>query len=356
MAISPVWSPDDRFIYFSSSRGGTVNIWKIAAAGGTSVQITAGQGADAELDLSADGKRLVFSVYRENQNLAEIDLTAPSTPLKWLTTDSARSEVGPAYSPDGRRIAYFSGRQGAETETIWVMAADGSDAVQLMDDGRTNAYPRWTPDGQGLVYTSRTREMSLSSELEVRRLPLTGPPAESLNVTTASPLSGVTSDGRVLVMDATGRAGWADSTTKRVEWVDTACRRYPPPTIARGGVALACVARPSGKGDSEQGLWIHLPGGTSRQIFRGWVVWSAWVNAEELIVVEGKPDLNGTVWRAWADGRPPTRLPYRVHIPFSFRILQPILQVDVHPDGRRLVMTNYEVLEADIGMIENLPQ
>ncbi|MGH9777049.1 MAG: protein kinase domain-containing protein [Candidatus Acidiferrales bacterium] len=357
LALSPVWSPDDRSIYFASGRGGTVNIWKIAAAGGEPVPITAGQGADAELDLSADGRRLVFSVYRENQNLAEVDLAAPGKPaLKWLTSDSARSESGPAYSPDGRRIAYFSGRQGTEFETIWVMEADGSNAVQLVDDGRTNVYPRWTPDGRELIYSSRPREMLFTSELEVRRLPLTGPPAEILNVTTASPLSGMTSDGRVLIMDATGRTGWREPGTKRVEWVNTACRRFPPPTVARGGVALACVSRASDKGEPEQGLWVYLPGGISRQVFRGWVVSFAWVNDEELIVVEGKPDLSAAVWRVWADGRAPARLPLMLPISYTFRILQPVLQFDVHPDGRRLVMSAHEVLEADIGMIENLPQ
>ena len=31
LALSPAWSPDSRAIYFSSSRGGTLNIWKIGA-------------------------------------------------------------------------------------------------------------------------------------------------------------------------------------------------------------------------------------------------------------------------------------------------------------------------------------
>jgi Tol biopolymer transport system component len=61
LLLSPAWSADGHFIYFASSRGGTMNIWKIAETGGEPEQITAGQGDDAELDVSADGKRLVFS-------------------------------------------------------------------------------------------------------------------------------------------------------------------------------------------------------------------------------------------------------------------------------------------------------
>ncbi len=360
LVLSPAWSPDDRFIYFASSRSGTVNIWKIAAAGGEPVPITAGQGADSELDLSADGQRLVFSVYRENVNLAEVDLRAPGRPApKWLTQDSARSEVGPAYSPDGRRIAYFSSRLATEFETIWVMEADGSNAVQLVEDGRINVYPRWTPDGQALVYTSRSRgEMTRawSGEVEIRRVPATGAPPELLGLATTSPVSVAAPDGRVMVMDREGRAGWAEPGTKRVEWVDSACRRFPSLSAARGWFAFACVSRLTEKGEAEADLWVYPPGGSARQVFRGWVAGFAWVNAEELIVVEGKPDLNGAVWRVWADGRPPARLPVTLSVAYNFRILQPIVWFDAHPDGRRLVVSAHEVLEADITMVEFLPQ
>ncbi len=357
LVLSPVWSPDDGHVYFASSRGGTVNIWKIAAAGGTPVQVTAGQGADAELDLSADGKRLVFSAYRENQNLAEVDLMKPGgQTLKWLTQDSARSATSPAYSPDGRRIAYFSSRQGAEVETIWVMEADGSDAVQLVDDGRINVYPQWTADGLGLVYTSRPRG-ALSGETEVRRVPLTGAPPEPTGLTTVNPVSAAAPDGRALLMDRDGRAGWADPRTKRVDWVNSACRIYPALIgVARGGSSIACVSPLSDKGEAEAGLWVYPPGSSPRQVFRGWVAGFAWVNTEELIVLEGKPDLNGVVWRVWADGRPATRLPLILSIPYTFRTAQPFPRFDAHPDGRRLVISTHQVLEADIGMIENLPQ
>ena len=157
LALSPVWSPDDQFLYFSSSRGGTINIWRLNLATSEAVQVTAGQGDDVEIDLSRDGKRLIFSSYRANTNLAEISLE-PGTlgQRKWLTKDLARSETAPRYSPDGQRIAYFTNRSGAEREGIWVMDADGGNATQLVeDDQRTNIYPRWSPDGQDLLFYSR---------------------------------------------------------------------------------------------------------------------------------------------------------------------------------------------------------
>ena len=73
LALSPAWSPASRNVYFSSSRGGTLNVWKIGADGRGLQQVTAGEGDDAELDVSSDGKRLVFATLRSNVGLAELD-------------------------------------------------------------------------------------------------------------------------------------------------------------------------------------------------------------------------------------------------------------------------------------------
>ena len=108
-ALSPAWSPDSRFVYFASGRGGAVNIWKIAASGGEPDQVTAGQGQDAELDVSSDGKRIVFSTYRENINIAEVRVESGDgeTRPKWLTTDPARNAFAPATLPTENTLPIF---------------------------------------------------------------------------------------------------------------------------------------------------------------------------------------------------------------------------------------------------------
>jgi len=109
LALSPAWSPDSRFIYFASGRGGALNIWKIAARGGVPDQVTAGQGQDAELDVSSDGKRIVFSTYRENINIAEVRVESGDgeTRPKWLTTDPARNAFAPATLPTENTLPIF---------------------------------------------------------------------------------------------------------------------------------------------------------------------------------------------------------------------------------------------------------
>ena len=115
-----MWSPDGRYIYFASRRGGTLNIWGIGADRGRSEQITASEGDDTKLDGSADGKKIVFSTWRLN-NIVQRDLAArgDQQAATVLTTDAGRHHIGPVYSPDGKRLAYFSNLKGAENESIW---------------------------------------------------------------------------------------------------------------------------------------------------------------------------------------------------------------------------------------------
>jgi dipeptidyl aminopeptidase/acylaminoacyl peptidase len=66
---------------------------------------------------------------------------------------SSRPEYHPAFSPDGRRVAFTSYRSGAAE--IWVSAPDGSNALQLTSLGaRDSNCPRWSPDGQLVVFSS----------------------------------------------------------------------------------------------------------------------------------------------------------------------------------------------------------
>ena len=64
-------------------------------------------------------------------------------------------EVGPSWSPDGRRLAFVSDRAGAPQ--IYVMNADGSDQHRITFNGGYNAAPAWSPDGRWIAYESRLR-------------------------------------------------------------------------------------------------------------------------------------------------------------------------------------------------------
>jgi len=70
-------------------------------------------------------------------------------PPEKLITSSAYEE-NPAYSPDGRKIAFVSDRSGVSN--IWVCDADGSNPVQLTSFEVQAGTPRWSPDGRQIVF------------------------------------------------------------------------------------------------------------------------------------------------------------------------------------------------------------
>jgi len=64
-------------------------------------------------------------------------------------TDHPGDDQHPAWSPDGRRIAFNSERYGPEASfDIYTMAADGSDLRRITGEPGLEEYPRWSPDGQ----------------------------------------------------------------------------------------------------------------------------------------------------------------------------------------------------------------
>src|SRR5262245_53842805 len=59
---------------------------------------------------------------------------------------------GPAWSPDGSRIAFYSGRDG--NLEVYVMDADGKRQRRLTRNPRQDGLPSWSPDGRSIAFTS----------------------------------------------------------------------------------------------------------------------------------------------------------------------------------------------------------
>lgn len=74
--------------------------------------------------------------------------------LELISGKSARGDVQtPAWSPDGRKLAFVSERDG--NAEIYVMNADGSEQENLTRQPSSDSHPRWSPDGRKLVFVSR---------------------------------------------------------------------------------------------------------------------------------------------------------------------------------------------------------
>lgn len=199
---SPTWSPQGDYLYFSSNRGGTMNLWRVAIdersgrPAGEPEPVTTPSGWSGSLSFSRDGSHLAFAslewrstMFRQGFDAARETLVGPPIPMlkgsrpirdhdvspdgRWIAfnetgaredlfvartdgtdyrrlTDDAARDRGPAWSPDGTRILFYSDRGG--TYDLWTIRPDGSRIEQVTSGSNAN-FPTWSPDGARIVYS-----------------------------------------------------------------------------------------------------------------------------------------------------------------------------------------------------------
>jgi len=157
---SPVWSPDGRFIYYASDRGGAMNLWRTAvdpATGqptGSPETVTAGVQASAALpSFSKDGARLVFRsrVGSINPVAVPFDPVTLGAGTPFLLDTQNNIRIPSDVSPDGKEVAYFS--IGERQEDLFIGAVGGS-MRRVTDDPARDRAPVFTPDGRSLIFYS----------------------------------------------------------------------------------------------------------------------------------------------------------------------------------------------------------
>ena len=173
------WSPDDTQLVMCGGEGDyqfvLLDIYTINVDGTGLRQLTRYRGKDYEAQWSPDGQYIAFSSARGNP--ADDDYTNDYGQLYVMRTDGSDLRqltdgegvnFAPAWSPDGKLIAY-AGRCPSQDElsTLCVMNADGTDKHGI-DASRFDLAPRWSPDGNYIIVTRYPPNAGLNSaELHV---------------------------------------------------------------------------------------------------------------------------------------------------------------------------------------------
>ena len=159
-----VWSADGRSLYFSSDRGGSMNVWRLpidetsGRATGPAEPITkAVHAASDRPSLSRDGSRLVFRSQTRTINPVAIDFDPTAERTGDVRTLIQANDVltPTSISPDGRQLLLTS--QTGRRDDIFVSGTDGTALRRLTDDEFRDRWPRWSRDGREVFfYSNRT--------------------------------------------------------------------------------------------------------------------------------------------------------------------------------------------------------
>jgi Tol biopolymer transport system component len=218
---NPVWSPDGKNLYFSSDRGGSMNLWRVALDEKTGQQTSEPESVTTpskylrHITISRDGKTIGYVRYESQSNVQSIPFDARTLKVtgeatyitrgdreignpnlspdgemfvvrnptrtqedlvvfdkkgeNWrnLTDDKFRERI-PRWSPDGKKIAFYSDRSGQYQ--IWMINADGANLTQLTFSDKTAAMaPVFSPDGSRLAFTEVGEKLQSSRILDLSK-------------------------------------------------------------------------------------------------------------------------------------------------------------------------------------------
>ncbi len=151
------WTADNQMV-FSSDKGGSFDLWTMAATGGEAAQITKSPEQEYGTWVSDDGKRLT---YRQEQFVSNIWLANTDGTNARRLTQTDRWHGGPSLSPDKRQVAFDLRIGGPYSGIYRIYTLDLSDQSlrQITSSEESSVRPRYSPDGRWIAYASRQRSM-----------------------------------------------------------------------------------------------------------------------------------------------------------------------------------------------------
>ena len=145
----PSWSPDGKRLAFTrevplpgdTSGAAHYDIFVVNTDGTGEVRLTTLEDFASGAAWSPDGKRIAFYGRREKKmDIFTMDNDGKN--IQNVTNDSTE-DYSPSWSPDGQWIAYTSGS--SKNYDVWAIRSDGTNRVRLTDHPKRDETPSWQP-------------------------------------------------------------------------------------------------------------------------------------------------------------------------------------------------------------------
>ena len=160
---NPSFSPDGRWVLFTSSRNGSADIYRIQTDGSYLERLTDDPSFDDQAVMSPDGRHVAFVSSRTGQ--ADIWVLDLRTRRLRNLTNNAGGDYRPAWSRDGGWIGFTTDRDSAgalastgadfaprQLTQIYIMRADGSGVRRLTNGKDPVGGASWSPDGKAIAF------------------------------------------------------------------------------------------------------------------------------------------------------------------------------------------------------------
>ena len=158
----PTWSPDGKFVAYSSEQSGNFDIWIKPIGEGDPIQVTKSPAHDWQPDWSPDGQRLVFRSEREGGGLYVVPAFGGAE------RKISASGYRPRWSPEGSQILFLSSalQITVEIPKLYVVTLEGKPPRQILTEFPSEfvTYLRvaWHPDGKRISLWGSHRKLGSS--------------------------------------------------------------------------------------------------------------------------------------------------------------------------------------------------
>ena len=157
--LDPTWSPNGKWIAFTSDRSGREEIWIATERGLNAKKLTDSDTEKYSMVWAPDSKSILYAA--SDHKIRRVDVESGKT------DDLVSSDIGnvmnPQFSPDAKWISYSKPDRRMRPHVYIKSLADGAEHLVGGDDFLIATGARWTPDGKKLVFTAGVGAPSIAS-------------------------------------------------------------------------------------------------------------------------------------------------------------------------------------------------